>query len=289
MTALMNANGATTATVIHPGQTLCLPGAAAAAPTGAHDADHTDNTTPAPAPPAAPPAVAIDIFPVQGPCSFGDTYGAPRSGGRVHEGVDIIAKAGQYVYAVKDGVLTKKYIDAPGSLSGNGWRLTIADGTYFFYAHLSTFAAGLVRRFSGEGRPDHRTGRHDGRRAHSAHPLRGPPRRWCVGEPDTHRQGCRRLQEHNGPTPAQRNSATPGTDDHANAPLHQQRPRHPRRRRPPRSRATRRSPTAATSPTRPAHRGHAEWRRARPLSGVRAPSRSLRGRTGRAGGRRCAR
>src|SRR6185369_13533900 len=93
--------------------------------------------------PAVPSIVAIDIFPVQGPCSFGDTYGAPRGGGRSHEGVDIIAKAGQYVYAVKDGVLTKKYLDAPGSLSGNGWRLTTADGTYFFYAHLSTFASGL--------------------------------------------------------------------------------------------------------------------------------------------------
>src|SRR3954447_16064530 len=143
MASLMNANGATAATVIHPGQTLCLPGVAAPAP-----------TTPAPTAPsptsptstvaAARPAVTLDVFPVQGPCSFGDTYGAPRSGGRSHEGVDIIAKAGQFIYAVKDGVLTKKYIDAPGSLSGNGWRLTIGDGTYFFYAHLSAFAPGLA-------------------------------------------------------------------------------------------------------------------------------------------------
>ena len=83
------------------------------------------------------------MFPAQGPCSFTDTYGAPRSGGRVHEGVDIIAKAGQWLYAVKDGTLTKKYLDSPGSLGGNGWRLTIADGTYFFYAHMSAFAPGL--------------------------------------------------------------------------------------------------------------------------------------------------
>jgi len=139
MTALMNANGATAATVIHPGQTVCLPGAALPTPVApATTAPTTTTTTP-----AAPAAVSIDVFPVQGPCSFGDTYGAPRSGGRSHEGVDIIAKAGQYVYAVKDGVLTKKYIDAPGSLSGNGWRLTMPDGTYFFYAHLSSFAAGL--------------------------------------------------------------------------------------------------------------------------------------------------
>jgi murein DD-endopeptidase MepM/ murein hydrolase activator NlpD len=31
-----------------------------------------------------------------------------------------------------------------GTLSGNSIRLTIADGTYFFYAHLDGFAAGLT-------------------------------------------------------------------------------------------------------------------------------------------------
>ncbi len=136
MTALVNANGATTATVIHPGQTLCLP-SAATTPT-------TLPATPAVTLPAAPAAVTIDVFPVQGVCSFSDTYGAPRDGGRFHEGVDIIAKAGQWVYAVTDGTLTKQYIDAPSSLSGNGWRLTAAGGTYFFYAHLSAFAPGLT-------------------------------------------------------------------------------------------------------------------------------------------------
>jgi murein DD-endopeptidase MepM/ murein hydrolase activator NlpD len=151
MTALMNANGATTATVIHPGQTLCLPGSTAPAATTTTTTAATTTTTAttvvtppaAPAAPAATASVAINQFPVQGPCSFGDTYGAPRSGGRFHEGVDIIAKAGQWIYAVQDGTLTKKYLDIPGSLSGNGWRLTVAGGTYFFYAHLSAFAPGL--------------------------------------------------------------------------------------------------------------------------------------------------
>jgi LysM repeat protein len=137
MTALVNANAATTATIIHPGQTLCLPSTASVVA--------TTTTTPAQAAaPAAPATVSIAVFPAQGLCSFSDTYGAPRGGGRGHEGVDIIARAGQWVYAVKDGTLSKKYVDAPGSLSGNGWRLTSADGTYFFYAHLSVFAPGLV-------------------------------------------------------------------------------------------------------------------------------------------------
>lgn len=106
------------------------PGAAAAATT-------TSSTIPGPVLPLAQ-------FPVQGKCSFVDSYGAPRSGGRLHEGVDLIAKAGQYVYAVNAGTLTKKYVDQPGSLSGNGWRLTTSDGTYYFYAHFSGFPPGLA-------------------------------------------------------------------------------------------------------------------------------------------------
>ncbi len=148
MTALMTANGATTATVIHPGQTLCLPSGTSPVSVTTTTTPTTPTTPTTVTPPAATTvvtaAVSIDVFPAQGPCTFGDTYGAPRSGGRSHQGVDIIAKAGQWIYAVKDGTLTKRYLDAPGSLSGNGWRLTTADGTYFFYAHLSTFAPGLA-------------------------------------------------------------------------------------------------------------------------------------------------
>ena len=148
MTALMTANGATTATVIHPGQTLCLPSGTASVSVTTTTTPTTPTTPTSVTPPATTATVSssasIDVFPAQGPCTFGDTYGAPRSGGRVHEGVDIIAKAGQYIYAVKAGTLTKRYLDAPGSLSGNGWRLTTADGTYFFYAHLSAFAPGLT-------------------------------------------------------------------------------------------------------------------------------------------------
>lgn len=102
------------------------------------DAAGVTTTTAAPA-----TTVVIQQFPVQGLCGFVDTWGAPRSGGRTHQGVDIIARAGLYLYAVNDGTLTKQYIDAPGALAGNGWRLTRADGTYFFYAHLSAFAPGL--------------------------------------------------------------------------------------------------------------------------------------------------
>lgn len=83
---------------------------------------------------------SIKVFPVQARCSFTDTWGEAR-GSRRHEGVDIIAPRGNLIYAVVDGIITKKYTDA--SLSGNALRLTTGDGTYFFYAHLDSFAPGI--------------------------------------------------------------------------------------------------------------------------------------------------
>jgi len=83
----------------------------------------------------------IAVFPVQGRCSFTNTWHESR-GSRLHEGVDIIAPKGNLIYAVVDGTITKRYDMA--SLSGNGLRLTMADGTYFFYAHLDTIAPNIV-------------------------------------------------------------------------------------------------------------------------------------------------
>ena len=83
----------------------------------------------------------LQAFPVQGRCGFSDSWHAPRPGGRLHEGVDIIGARGLAIYAVADGVITRMLTG--GTLSGNSIRLTIADGTYFFYAHLDGFAAGL--------------------------------------------------------------------------------------------------------------------------------------------------
>ena len=95
--------------------------------------------------PAAPDTtnVSISVFPVQGRCAYGDSWGYARSGGRTHLGVDIIAQTGKLLYAVESGTITKVYYDYPGSLAGNGLRLTRADGTYYFYAHLSGFANGI--------------------------------------------------------------------------------------------------------------------------------------------------
>ena len=92
----------------------------------------------------SPPVVLLDVFPVQGLCSFVDTWHAPRGSNRQHLGVDIIAAQGQLLYAATDGVIGKITQDGPGKISGNALRLVKADGTYFFYAHMKSFTEGIV-------------------------------------------------------------------------------------------------------------------------------------------------
>jgi murein DD-endopeptidase MepM/ murein hydrolase activator NlpD len=80
-------------------------------------------------------------------CDVLDNYGDSRSGGRTHQGTDILATLGQAVYAVVDGTITLRTAvgDKNAELSGNLLQLTGADKTYFVYAHLSAFADGIVR------------------------------------------------------------------------------------------------------------------------------------------------
>jgi len=92
----------------------------------------------------AAPAVAISVFPVQGPCNYENTWHAPRGTDRLHLGVDIIAKEGNLLYAVADGTITKLYTVGTDKLAGNGVRLTMADGTYFFYGHMQKIADGMT-------------------------------------------------------------------------------------------------------------------------------------------------
>ena len=92
----------------------------------------------------AAPTVQISVFPVQGTCSYENTWHAPRGTNRLHLGVDIIAKEGNLLYAVADGKITKLYSTATDKLAGNGIRLTKADGTYFFYGHMSRLADGIT-------------------------------------------------------------------------------------------------------------------------------------------------
>ena len=92
----------------------------------------------------AAPAVAISVFPVQGVCSYENTWHAPRGTDRQHLGVDILAKEGNLLYAVADGTINKLYTVGTDKLAGNGVRLTTADGTYFFYGHMQKIADGIT-------------------------------------------------------------------------------------------------------------------------------------------------
>ena len=81
-------------------------------------------------------------------CEVLDNYGDPRSGGRSHQGVDILATLGQEVYAMANGTLTTQTIagTSNATLSGNLWRLTAAtSGTIYVYGHLAGFAPGLTK------------------------------------------------------------------------------------------------------------------------------------------------
>ena len=92
----------------------------------------------------AAPAVSISVFPVQGLCSYENTWHAPRGTERLHLGVDILAKEGNLIYAVTDGTITKLNTVGTDKLAGNGVRLTMADGTYFFYGHMQKIADGIT-------------------------------------------------------------------------------------------------------------------------------------------------
>ena len=72
------------------------------------------------------------ICPVQGSYSYADTWGAPRSGGRRHQGVDMISPRGTTLVAVESGSANFK----TNRLGGNAVWLTANDGTKYYYAHL---------------------------------------------------------------------------------------------------------------------------------------------------------
>jgi murein DD-endopeptidase MepM/ murein hydrolase activator NlpD len=78
--------------------------------------------------------------------AYGDTWGAARSGGRRHEGVDIIAPRGLPILAVIGGVVTFK----TNRLGGNAVSLVGDNGNRYYYAHLDSYVGGSRRVFQGE-------------------------------------------------------------------------------------------------------------------------------------------
>ena len=107
------------------------------------------------------------VFPVYGPSSYVDTFGAPRSDVSYHHGDDIFGTLGQPLLACADGTL---FSVGWNKIGGNRLWLLDEQGNQFYYAHLSAFStlavdgahvkAGQVIGFMGntgdaEGTPVH--------------------------------------------------------------------------------------------------------------------------------------
>jgi murein DD-endopeptidase MepM/ murein hydrolase activator NlpD len=101
---------------------------------GAGDGAGDDGAT-EPAPPPPSNAGSGMVCPVAGATGFADTWGAPRSGGRSHEGVDMMSPTGTPLVAVVSGSVLFKQ----NRLGGNAVWLDGNDGNRYYYAHLSSF------------------------------------------------------------------------------------------------------------------------------------------------------
>jgi Peptidase family M23 len=76
------------------------------------------------------------VFPVYGPASFSDDFGAARADTGWHHGNDIFAPLGAPVLAVTDGTL---FLVGWNTVGGNRFWLRDLEGNEFYYAHLSAF------------------------------------------------------------------------------------------------------------------------------------------------------
>jgi len=101
--------------------------------------------TPASPPPVQSPPPGVRphltaggyVFPVYGPASFSDDFGAARADTGWHHGNDIFAPLGAPVLAVTDGTL---FLVGWNTIGGNRVWLRDLQGNEFYYAHLSAFS-----------------------------------------------------------------------------------------------------------------------------------------------------
>jgi len=84
------------------------------------------------------------IIPVGGvkPDQLLDTFTDSRSEGRVHDAIDIIAKAGTAVLAVADGEIVKLFQSERGGTTI--YQLSADKKLVFYYAHLQRYADGIA-------------------------------------------------------------------------------------------------------------------------------------------------
>lgn len=102
-------------------------------------------------PPPPPPPSSGFVCPVR-PSSFIDSWGAPRSGGRAHKGVDMMAPIGTPAVAPVSGTVQHR----GNSVGGLSYHLYGDDGNYYYGTHLSAYgqsgrvSAGTVIGYVGD-------------------------------------------------------------------------------------------------------------------------------------------
>jgi murein DD-endopeptidase MepM/ murein hydrolase activator NlpD len=105
----------------------------------------TTRPAPAPAPATTRPAPASGgggwLCPVQGPRAFSNDWGQPRSGGRRHQGNDILSPRGTPVVASVSGTVRPHN----SSLGGLSYYLKGDDGNTYFGTHLDTLSGASGR------------------------------------------------------------------------------------------------------------------------------------------------
>jgi murein DD-endopeptidase MepM/ murein hydrolase activator NlpD len=79
---------------------------------------------------------ALQACPVGQPRAFSDDFGAPRPGGRTHQGIDLLAPLGTPVYAAQSGRFEQNY----NSLGGTSALVYADNGDFTYYAHMSSYA-----------------------------------------------------------------------------------------------------------------------------------------------------
>lgn len=141
-------DGQPVAPVVIAPVTPSSPTAANAGPSGGSSGGRTGTGGPGSAPIGVMNGESYvdNIFcPVNG-SAYGDSWGGPRSGGRHHEGVDMLAPTGTPVYAVTTGTVVFKQ----NQLGGNAASLTGDNGNRYYYAHFSHYEGASRRVERGE-------------------------------------------------------------------------------------------------------------------------------------------
>jgi murein DD-endopeptidase MepM/ murein hydrolase activator NlpD len=131
----------TTTTTTAPTTTTTAPPPPTTTTTAPPPPPTTTTTTAPPPPPEPEPAPAPSsgggiVCPVAGAVTISDTWGAARSGGRAHQGTDMMAASGTPTVAPVGGTVEHR----GSSLGGLSWYVHGDDGNTYFGTHLSGYA-----------------------------------------------------------------------------------------------------------------------------------------------------